>query len=239
MPLLYSHVFDDVAGRVNAEVNPYVGELLAGVEKKTLPIWHGPSLVGLKNCWRQRFSAEPTVDRALVLEVGCHLGKTLRQMASAHPEIDFVGMDITFKRVVTTAKRAAEDGLPNVNVVLASAKQLDLLVGDGELDGVVVFFPDPWSKRRKQLKNRLVNEEFAREILRIVKPGGFFWFKSDQKEYFDGVRAAISGVGFTEVAEPKGLIAETYESTFEARFRTDGIPTYGAKWVKSGISLQC
>jgi tRNA (guanine-N7-)-methyltransferase len=233
VPLLHSDVFEDVASRVNAEINPYVAELLAGVNDQTLPLLHGPTLRNLKGRWRELFTANSGENRPLVLEIGCHLGKTIRDMAASHPETDFVGMDITFKRVVTTARRAVDGDLKNIKVILASAKQLDLLAGCDELDGVIIFFPDPWNKRRKQLKNRLIDEEFCQGLRNILRPEGYFWFKTDQIGYFVAAKNHLETVGFQQVPNPTGLPGEIFESTFERKFKAEGLPSYEGVWVNS------
>jgi tRNA (guanine-N7-)-methyltransferase len=226
-------VFDDVASRVNAEVNPFVAELIAGVNEKTLPILYGPALKGLKGNWRELLTASPGENRPLILEIGCHLGKTIRDMAVSHPETDFVGMDITFKRVVTTAQRAVDGNLSNIKVILASAKQLDVLADTKEVDGIIVFFPDPWNKRRKQLKNRLIDRSFCEWIRGILRPQGFFWFKTDQEGYFTMAKEHLEAVGFQLVMNPTGLPGEVFESTFERKFKDEGLPTFCGVWVNS------
>ncbi len=235
MPLLYSDVFDDIASRVRAQVNPYVAELINGVHSNSLPLLHGPQLKGVKGLWRKQFPGNTNPGDPLVIEIGCHLGNTLRDMALAHPEINFIGLDITFKRVVTSARRAAEGHLSNIQVALASAKQLHLLLEESEVDGVVLFFPDPWSKRKQQ-KNRLVNADFCLQLRTIIKPGGFFWFKTDDANYFEAGSAAIEAAGFLPATYPTGLPSERYESTFERKFKNEGVPSYEGVWTNGSLS---
>jgi tRNA G46 methylase TrmB len=64
-------------------------------------------------------------------------------------------MDITFKRVITMAERTQKNDVHNVISVLANAERVELLFGAEELDGVVIFFPDPWIlKKNTSKKNR-------------------------------------------------------------------------------------
>ena len=88
------------------------------------------------------------------------MGKTLRSLAQNHNDIDFVGMDITFKRVVTTAERTAAAELKNTFSVMANAKQLTDLFGKHEVDGFLVFFLT-LGRKKSRLKIALSRKLFV------------------------------------------------------------------------------
>ncbi|MEZ4741165.1 MAG: tRNA (guanosine(46)-N7)-methyltransferase TrmB [Bdellovibrionota bacterium] len=229
--MLHTNLFDDVASRLDSQVNPYVSKLMEGQLDGTLPITYGPALDGMKGKWINKFP-ERLKENKLILEIGCHKGKTIIEMAKAFPDLNFIGMDITFKRVVMTAQRAKKADLDNVAVILGSAKQLDSIVADHELDGVIIFFPDPWSKK-KQAKNRLINRQFSEILARKVKKSGFLWFKTDKKEYFDESCNHLKLNGFMDTLVPNSLCRQTFESTFERKFRLEKLPIYEKTWVNS------
>ncbi len=222
--------------RLDASRNPWVGKLLNAGTSGNLPILFGTQLKQQRGQWKSWFQGRTGQSSPLVIEIGCHLGKTLVEMASATPRATFLGIDITFKRVVTAAERINAAGLQNAATLISPAQALDGFLADGEADGFVIFFPDPWTKRA-QAKNRLLTTDFAKLLLRKTAPGGFLWFKTDRQEYFEAAVAAFQDAGFVEV-EGIGLFGEApYESTFERRFRLQGLPSWGIRMTAPGAAL--
>jgi tRNA (guanine-N7-)-methyltransferase len=234
--------------KLNPRVNPYVETILKAQTEGALPIAFGDGLRGAAGQWRERLAAfyrgepAPRFTR-LVVEVGCHKGATLIAMAKKFPDYGFIGIDITYKRVVLTAQRAQAAGLRNVFCIMANAIGLDQLFAPGELDGMVVFFPDPWVKKASQAKNRLVGPQFATRAAAALSPRGFLWFKTDQKAYFEAGGAALIdaglgvGPGLSTSAEP--LLAHEFSSTFEKRFHEQLLPTYGGVFCRGEAGKTC
>ena len=236
MPIKYPDPFSYSTDGLSDQVNPYLAALREANTDGGLPLVFGQALVPYPGQWRELAAAyhqrrEPY--KKLVLEIGCHQGRTLLEMAVAHPDILFIGMDITFKRVVTTAQRAKAKGLNNVFVVLANAVALGQLFAAGELDGCLIFFPDPWIKKARQAKNRLVDETFARQLSGVLVTGGFCWLKTDHLEYFENSVEQLDGVGLVRVDTPTPpLLGKNFTSTFEQRFHQKGLETYAGQWVR-------
>ena len=233
MPLKNPDPFSTRALQLNAKVNPYVALLRDGAESGDLPLAFGAHLEGMAGKWRERVAQYHGTEqpRRLVVEIGCHKGQTLLQLAADHPDTAFIGVDITFKRVVTTTQRAQAKGLKNVYGLLVNANAFDQVFAPGELDGCLIFFPDPWVKKKSQAKNRLLNEAFTTKLRGVLKSGGFCWVKTDQEAYFDQARAALDATGFTPATQSIGLLKDDYGSAFEARFHEQNLPTHGGKWV--------
>lgn len=144
-----------------------------------------------------------------------------------------LGLDITFKRVVKTASKAVQGGHRNVHALLCNATGMSRIFAPGEIDGLVLFFPDPWVRKKSQRKNRLLNEEFAREAHRLLAPGGVFWFKTDQLDYFQEGRSALAAAGFEAVARNAvAHLPELSPTTFERHFLAKGIASFAGCWQK-------
>jgi tRNA (guanine-N7-)-methyltransferase len=231
MTLRNQSPFEDRLSHLNADKNVFVKKFQDNELAPKFHAAHGPMLKEFQGKYREKFASfyNRPENKKLVVEIGCHLGKTLRSLAQNHNDIDFVGMDITFKRVVTTAERTAAAELKNTFSVMANAKQLTDLFGKHEVDGFLVFFPDPWPKK-KQAKNRLVEEAFCESLKTVLKPGGFIWLKTDQKPYFDNAEAAFTKSGFKKITTPAGILTEEYETTFETRYKEQNLPTYSSQW---------
>ncbi len=233
MTLRHPDPFIDPTEGLNPEVNPYVVRMQRGLARGELPLSYGPDLRGRRGQWRQFMGeAMGVTPAAIYCEIGCHKGNTICDMAAAHPDKAFIGIDITFKRVVTTASKAKERNLRNVFAVLANGKALQHLFAEEELDGLVMFFPDPWAKKKRQRKNRLFNADFVQQLMPALGPGAFVWFKSDQENYVEEANQLLADQGCRPIAHPVGLLAETYATTFEKLFTKQNLPTFGSQWAK-------
>lgn len=237
MPLKNPNPFHSRAAHLDAGVNPYVALLRDAAQTGSLPLAFGAQLETLPGRWREHVATAgglTSTPARLVLEIGIHKGRTLVDMAADQAGAGFVGLDITYKRVVTTAQRLKAQGLKNAFCAMANAQQLDRLFAPAELDGVVIFFPDPWVKKARQAKHRLVDSAFVARLATVVRPGGYVWLKTDQKIYFDGAMEAFADAPFALArGDEPGLPALDYTSSFEQRFHAQNLPTYSGKWLRS------
>jgi tRNA (guanine-N7-)-methyltransferase len=117
------------------------------------------------------------------LEIGFGMGDALFEMAQAHPENDYLGLEVHLPGVGRLLKRLAEAGLENVRVLRSDAVEvIDTRLSAESLDAVYIFFPDPWPKKRHH-KRRLVQADFAISVARVLKPGGLLHLATDWEEY--------------------------------------------------------
>src|SRR5262249_1630393 len=111
-------------------------------------------------------------DHPVEIEVGFGKGLFLVTTAQAHPEHNFLGIEIVRKYQLFTATRIAKRGVQNVRLAKADARLfLRDLVAAESVHGMHVYFPDPWWKKRHQ-KRRLFTSEFIEQCARVLKPGG-------------------------------------------------------------------
>lgn len=210
---------------LNPAYNPWLAMLCSD---HGLPLLHGPQLRDQAGSWRSFFASrlghEP---QALIVEIGCHTGKTLSEMAIAYPRAAFIGIDLTFKRVVMTAYALQKHGLVNAISVLLDARHLDFLVGEDRLDGIVCFFPDPWPKR-KQRKKRLFSLNFCSMVSSIVADESFVWVKTDDEGYFTKIIGCLQDSGFNA----KKKMTQNFQSIFERRFVLRNVRIYDIVLIK-------
>ncbi|MEJ2346741.1 MAG: tRNA (guanosine(46)-N7)-methyltransferase TrmB, partial [Gammaproteobacteria bacterium] len=108
------------------------------------------------------------------LEIGFGTGTSRLEMATAHPERDYLGVEVHRPGVGALLLRLEQAGLTNVRVACGDAVQvLDHSIADASLDSVYVFFPDPWHKKRHH-KRRLVQPAFVATVAAKLRPGGLF-----------------------------------------------------------------
>ena len=148
--------------------------------------------------------------KPLILEIGCHHGAIIRKWAHIYPQTNFLGMDVTYKRVVRTALgRSGSDPIKNLRSILHNAQDISECFHKNQLAGVCLFFPDPWPKKR-QRKHRYVNNQFLGQVREALKVGGFFWFKSDDLSYYKEAFEAAKASGFA-FAKRGSLLSEERE----------------------------
>lgn len=119
----------------------------------------------------------------LVLEIGFGNGESLAAIAAAHPEWDYLGIEVHRPGVGHLLLRATELQLTNLRILCADAVEvLERQLPDECLDRMQIFFPDPWPKVRHQ-KRRLIQAQRAALLTRKIKPGGQLHIATDCADY--------------------------------------------------------
>jgi len=134
------------------------------------------------------------------LEIGCGMGETTASIAAAHPENDYLGIEVHTPGVGSLLKEIATRGLTNLRVIQHDAVEVvrDMLP-EASLSGIHVYFPDPWPKKRHH-KRRLIQPAFVQALARRLAPGGYLHCATDWEEYAQQMLEVLS-------AEP--LLANT------------------------------
>jgi tRNA (guanine-N7-)-methyltransferase len=160
----------------------------------------------------------------VVLEIGFGDGEVLAAMAAAHPQNDYLGVEVHRPGVGALLRRLAAQNLANVRVVVADAKEvLRAHVADGALAAVHLFFPDPWPKQRHH-KRRLVQPDFAALVAGRLAPGGYFHVATDWLDYAEHIAAVLAHTpGMVEQAARAEEFARP-PTRFERRGRRLGHP---------------
>jgi tRNA (guanine-N7-)-methyltransferase len=118
-----------------------------------------------------------------ILEIGFGMGGATAEIAANNPDKDYLGIEVHTPGVGNLLKLMQEQGLTNLRVIQHDAVEvLHDMVADGALDGVHIFFPDPWPKKRHH-KRRLVQSGFVKLLCSKLKPGGYLHFATDWEEY--------------------------------------------------------
>ena len=116
------------------------------------------------------------------LEIGFGMGETLLEMASKHPENNYLGVDVYLPGVGQLLLGIREMGLTNVRIDRRDAMEVLALLPVRSLRGVSLFFPDPWPKQRHH-KRRLVQAPFVEKLKHVLEPGGHFHAATDWDHY--------------------------------------------------------
>jgi len=126
-----------------------------------------------------------------ILEIGFGMGETTAAIAALHPENDYLGIEVHTPGVGSLLKAIEEEGLTNVRIVQHDAVEvLCHMIGHDTFDGVHVFFPDPWPKKRHH-KRRLLQPAFVALLVERMKRGAYLHVATDWQEYAEYVLAVL------------------------------------------------
>lgn len=127
-----------------------------------------------------------------ILEIGFGMGDSTATIALAHPENDYLALEVHTPGVGNLLKLIETQRLTNIRIMQHDAVEvLRDMVGDGVLDGVHIFFPDPWHKARHN-KRRLIQTPFVAQLVQKLKPGGYIHVATDWKDYAEQVLKVLS-----------------------------------------------
>jgi tRNA (guanine-N7-)-methyltransferase len=162
----------------------------------------------------------------VILEIGFGNGEALAAAAVAHPENNYLGIEVHRPGAGSLLRRLEAQDLRNVRVMLGDANEiLAQRIPDASLAAAHLFFPDPWPKKRHH-KRRLLQPDFAVLVARKLEVGGYFHLATDWPAYAEHMAAVLSRT--EELADAGGtgpcrkLVAERLSTRFEQRGRRLG-----------------
>lgn len=160
------------------------------------------------------------------LEIGFGNGDALADLAAAHPERNYIGVEVHRPGVGHLLLRLERGGIENVRVANRDGTRvLRNEIPDDSLDEILVYFPDPWPKKRHH-KRRLIQSEFALMASAKLAVGGRLELATDWPEYAEQMRGVLNGTpGLVSMDEEGGVPARPAwrpETRYEIRGRREG-----------------
>ncbi len=137
--------------------------------------------------------------RPLVLEIGFGMGEASAQIAASLPGSDFLCCEVHAPGVGALLKRIGEHDLQNIRILAHDAVEvLDQMLPPWDpaqpqrgLDGVHIFFPDPWHKKRHN-KRRLIQSALVHRLAQRLKPGAYLHCATDWEPYAEQILQVLS-----------------------------------------------
>ena len=127
-----------------------------------------------------------------VLEIGFGMGETTADTAARHPENDYLGIEVHTPGVGSLLKRIADAGLTNVRIIRHDAVEvLQAMIAPASLDGVRIYFPDPWPKKRHH-KRRLLQPPFVALLASRMKPAAYLHVATDWEDYAQAILEVLT-----------------------------------------------
>ena len=125
--------------------------------------------------------------KRIIMEIGFGMGEATAQIAAADPTTGYLAVEVHRPGIGKLLLRIEEVGLKNVCAIEGDAFEVfEQMIVDSSLDGVHLFFPDPWPKAR-HFKRRIVNQEFIAAVAAKLKPGAFFHIATDWQPYAEWI----------------------------------------------------
>ena len=134
----------------------------------------------------------PESDR-VIMEIGFGMGEATAIIAKNHPNNGYIAVDVHPPGIGKLLARIVENDLTNLKVIEEDVHVvLQHMIADESLDGIHLFFPDPWPKK-KHNKRRIVNEGFLSLIHPKIKKGGFIHIATDWVPYAVSIQEVFAG----------------------------------------------
>lgn len=126
------------------------------------------------------------------LEIGSNKGRLIRALAQRHPEKFFLGIEYQKKLVRVAARRLRKKGLTNAHVLHANAElALPILIDDGQIAELFVYYPDPWWKKRHR-KRRIIRPDTLDLLSPKLAPGAPLWIRTDVGPFANDMRGVLN-----------------------------------------------
>ena len=127
-----------------------------------------------------------------VLEIGFGMGETSAAIAKLLPEKNFIGVEVHTPGVGSLLRYCQIDNLQNIRIIQHDAVEvLNHMIADASLQGLHIYFPDPWPKLRHH-KRRLIQPEFVKLLTRKLAPNGYLHLATDWENYAEQMLNVLS-----------------------------------------------
>ena len=128
----------------------------------------------------------------LILEIGFGMGEATAHIARVRPDDNFLCCEVHEPGVGALLKRIGENNIPNIRICNHDAVEvIDHMLPLACLDGVHIFFPDPWHKT-KHNKRRLIQSPLIAKLAARLKPGGYLHAATDWEPYAQQMLEVLS-----------------------------------------------
>jgi tRNA (guanine-N7-)-methyltransferase len=170
------------------------------------------------------------------MEIGCGKGKFLVARAIENPGINFLGIDRVSKFMKIGKTRAEKRTLPNIRFLRAEARAfLTEAIAPGSVSLFHIYFPDPWPKRRHQVR-RVFTPGLLTLLHSRLAPEGLVEIATDDKDYFEAMKKTIAATVelWENVRETvnERILDGMNKTNYELKWAAEGRPLFYAELKK-------
>lgn len=186
-----------------------------------------------KGRWREVFGN----DHPIEIEVGMGKGKFIMDLAAAHPDINYLGVERYSSVLLRALQKRSQLELANIFFLCIDAKEMADYFAPGEISRIYLNFSDPWPKAR-HARRRLTSVNYLNRYKAVLPPQGQLEFKTDNEALFDFSLESVEEAGWQltgctrdlhhDPAMNEGNIMTEYEEKFSSRgnpiFKLTAVP---------------
>lgn len=162
--------------------NQYVYEML---KYPNYIMYNNEEVEGYKGKWNNFFKNENDI----FLEIGCGSGNFTVGNAEKYKNRNYIALELRFKRLVMAAKKSVKRNLDNLVFLRIRGEKILDFIGNNEISGVYINFPDPWEGEEHK---RIITKDLFENLNAILKNGGKLYFKTDHEQYYEDVLKLIN-----------------------------------------------
>lgn len=180
-----------------------------------------------KGNWQQVFGNNHPIH----IEIGMGKGRFICDMAKAHPDINYIGIEKYSSVLLRAIQKMEEEPLTNLLFIRMDAESIDDVFAGDEVDRIYLNFSDPWPKDR-HAKRRLPSKEFLTRYDRFLKKEGVLEFKTDNKGLFDFAVEELPQAGWKlekityDLHHDEEMMQGNIMTEYEEKFSSMGNPIY-------------
>ncbi len=180
----------------------------------------------------------------IILEIGTGLWNFFSEEVNNNPDKNFIWMEIKYKRLYKTAEKTLRNicnyALNNEKLQKIKPKNDNFILlkdywenilkifKEQEIEITYIFFPDPWGRKDRQKKHRLLQKEFLNNLYFITKQSWKVFIKTDHMEYFEFILEELKKTAWKikqksfDYEKDKLLLEREKITEFESKFRWEG-----------------
>jgi tRNA (guanine-N7-)-methyltransferase len=181
----------------------------------------------LKGNWKEEFGNALPIH----IEIGMGKGRFMMDLASANPDINYVGIEKYSTVLLRAVQKMEENELSNLRFIRMDAEDICEVFGKGEVSKIYLNFSDPWPKDR-HAKRRLPSRQFLARYNEILKPDGRIEFKTDNADLFEFALEEVEPAGWKiekmtrDLHHDKEMVKGNIMTEYEEKFSSKGNPIY-------------
>lgn len=159
----------------------------------------------------------------LILEIGFGMGTSTAEIAKSNLNKNYIGIEVHSPGIGNMLKLIQESDIPNLKIIQHDAVEvLNFMIKNDSLDGIHIFFPDPWPKKRHH-KRRLIQSNLLKLISQKIKKSGYLHIATDWEDY---------ALWIIDLSDKEELLQKTSDNFFK---KPDYRPL--TKYENRGIKL--
>ena len=152
-----------------------------------------------------------------ILEIGFGMGETTAKIAALRTEDDFLAIEVHPPGVGALLKLIGENDLRNLRLIRHDAVEvLQHMIAPNSLDGIHIYFADPWHKKRHH-KRRLIQAEFVKLLVSRLKPGAYLHLATDWHNYAEQMMLVLNSESSLINTSSEQIKLETFTSEDAAK----------------------